>query len=312
MEDFSTFAASHPEFCDPKAVRVPGLGALPDLGGSRRFDLTADALASYRPTVPKDPTALPNMLRQGPEAIAFYVSFRLRPDAWGIYVREPALRTLLEEYHRIIWRDLGKYSDQDVSDLAAQIELSLALDYLLSHNRFHFLVDRVASTWEVQSRVGKYGPYQEAAYAPQTNPKPPQAPEEISNLEEALANLEAFRSYINPAYADGVAKVVEGRLDPRNVEEWKAFFVGGRFAVEMANVFSRQPPGWKDFSKFLNRKTAVGSTNYVRIQYSYNPEMLERGQKELARRLAGDATLSEVTPNPLKDSLQDLPKVYLL
>ena len=52
-------------------------------------------------------------------------------------------------------------------------------------------------------------------------------------------------------------QLVEGRLDERNVNEWKAFFIGGRFAVEMANVFSRQPAGWKDFARFLNRDVGV-------------------------------------------------------
>src|SRR5438128_11370460 len=99
--------------------------------------------------------------------------------------------------------------------------------------------------------------------------------------------MEAFRQYINPSYAEGVAKLVEGRLDERNVNEWKAFFIGGRFAVEMENVFSRQPPGWKDFARLLNRMTSVGATNYVRIQYSYNPEMLERGHKDLRQLLSG-------------------------
>jgi hypothetical protein len=311
MEDLAGFAAAHPEFCDPEAVRVPGHGSLPALEGARPFDLTADALSSYRAEVPKDPNALPAMLKLGPEAIAFYASFRLAPDRWGIYVREAALRTLQEEYHRIIWRDLGKYADRDVSGIAERIEYSLVLDYLLTHGRTHFLVDRTAAAWEVQARAPKYAPYQAAWYA--APPKPVLAPEDIGNLEEALGNMDAFRSYVNPGYADALTKIIEGRLDERNVQEWKAFFVGGRFAVEMANVFSRQPPGWKDFVKFLNRKTSVGSTNYVRIQYSYNPDLLERGQKELARRLAGgDAALLESNPNPFKEPPADMPPVFLL
>ena len=28
MEDLSAFATAHPEFCDPKVVRVPGHGAV--------------------------------------------------------------------------------------------------------------------------------------------------------------------------------------------------------------------------------------------------------------------------------------------
>ena len=96
MEDLSAFATAHPEFCDSKAVRVPGHAAVPSLEGARPFELTADALSAYRVDVPKDPATLPNMLKMGPEAVAFYVSFRLVPDRWGIYVREGALRAFSE------------------------------------------------------------------------------------------------------------------------------------------------------------------------------------------------------------------------
>ena len=305
--DFSGFTASHPEFCDPKAVRVPGHEALPPLAGARPFELTPDNLDTYRVGVPKDANTLPAMLKMGPEAVAFYVSFRLAPDRWGIYIREGALRALKEEYHRIIWRDLGKYADRNVDDVAEKVETTLVLDYLLAHTRVHFLVDRAAAEWEAQAGAAKYAPYQAKWYnAP---PKPVLNPEDVGNLEEALANLEAFRQYINPTYADGVAKLVEGRLDERNVNEWKAFFIGGRFAVEMANVFSRQPAGWKDFGKFLNRKTSVGATNYVRIQYSYNPELLNRGQLELSKRLWGGVG---ETPNLFKAEVPEFPNVYLL
>jgi len=307
MEALSEFAESHPDFCDPKAVRVPGHDRAPAIDGGRPFELSAESLSTYRVEAAKDPSTLPNMLKMGPEAVAFYVSFRLDPARWGIYVREGALRALKEEYHRIIWRDLGKYADRNVDDVAEKVETTLVLDYLLAHNRIHFLVDRAAAEWEIQTGAAKYSPYQAKWYnAP---PKPVLNPEDVGNIEEALANLEAFRQYINPTYADGVAKLVEGRLDERNVNEWKAFFIGGRFAVEMANVLSRQPPGWKDFGKFLNRKTSVGATNYVRIQYSYNPEMLERGQVELSRRLSGG---SAETPNLFKAEAPAFPNVYLL
>ena len=305
--DLANFASAHPEFSDATQVQVPGLGSIPAIDGARAFELTAENLSEYRVVAPKDPATLPEMLKSGPEAIAFYVSFRLVSDRWGIYIREGRLRALKEEYHRIIWRDLGKYADRNVDDIAEKVETTLVLDYLLAHNRIHFLVDKAAAEWEARDGVARYGSYQATWYALTT--KPALTPEDVGNLEEALANMEPFRQYINPSYAESVAKLVEGRLDERNVNEWKAFFIGGRFAVEMANVFSRQPPGWKDFVRFLNRKTSVGSTNYVRIQYSYNPEMLERGQKELSRRLAG---ATEDVPNLFKTELAEFPPVYLL
>ncbi len=296
MEELSEFASAYPQFCDPTAVRVPAYGDLPSLEAARPFPMTAENLSSFRVDRPKDPNALPEMIKRGPEAIGFYVSFRLAPDRWGVYLKEAAVRSLREEYHRIVWRDLGKYADQNVDDIAERVEYSLVLDYVLTHAQYHFLVDRVAAGMERAAGASRYAPYQSKWYGPPKMPVP-QGPEDITNLEEALANLEAFRLSINPTYGEGVAKVVEGRLDPRNVDEWKAFFIGGRFAVEMANLLSRQPPGWKDFTRFLNRKTSVGSTNYVRIQYSYNPEMLERGQTELLKRLSQDTLPAD---NPLK------------
>src|SRR2546423_1234654 len=306
MEDLSGFAAAHPEFSDPKTIRVPGSRQAPWLEGAGSLDLPSETLSTFGVKAAKDSTALPAMLKLGPEAVAFYVSFRLAPERWGVYIREGGLRALKEEYHRIIWRDLGKYADKNVDDVADKVETTLVLDYLLAHNRVHFVVDRWAAEQEAADGKARYASYQAAWYA--APPKPALVPEDVGNLEEALANMEAFRQYINPSYAEGVAKLVEGRLDERNVNEWKAFFIGGRFAVEMANVFSRQPPGWKDFARFLNRKTSVGATNYVRIQYSYNPEMLERGQRELSQRLSG----SKEAPNLFKAEAPDFPNVYLL
>jgi hypothetical protein len=309
MEDLRNFASEYPQFCDPTSVRVPGYGSVPNVEGAKPFPMTPEFLSSFRVEGPKDSAALPDMIKRGPEAIGFYVSFRLAPDRWGIYLKASALRSLQEEYHRIVWRDLGKYADQNVDDVAERVEYSLVLDYVLTHAQFHHLVDRAAADLERAGGSPRYGPYQARWYGPPKMPVP-QGPEDITNLEEALANLEAFRLYINPTYGDGVAKVVEGRLDPRNVDEWKAFFIGGRFAVEMANMLSRQPAGWKDFTRFLNRKTSVGATNYVRIQYSYNPEMLERGQAELVKRLSDGGSAPS---NPFKDtSGTNMPNVFLL
>src|SRR6266487_273209 len=297
MEDLSGFAASHPEFSDPKGVRIPGHGSLPPLQGARPFELTAESLSSYRVEAAKDPNTLPTMLKIGPEAVAFYVSFRLFADRWGIYVREGALRALKDEYHRIIWRDLGKYADRNVDDVAEKVETTLVLDYLLSHNRVHFLVDRAAAQSEIEAGAAKYAPYQAKWYnAP---PKPVPNPEDVGNLEEALANLEAFRQYINPTYADGVAKLVEGRLDERNVNEWKAFFIGGRFAVEMANVFSRQPPGGR-----LGRRAELVQVRRIRFPAglpavtsrrwmgarSYGPRLSSARGRQRVPRLDGPRT----------------------
>src|SRR5207249_12203307 len=123
----------------------------------------------------------------------------------------------------------------------------------------------------------RYGPYQATWYS--APPKPAMVPEDVGKLEEALANMEAFRQYINPSYAEGVAKLVEGRLDERNVNEWKAFFIGGGCAGAVAKVFSRQPPGGEGVVRFLDCKTAAGAAKYVGMQYFYNTEAVGRGEK---------------------------------
>src|SRR5436309_13980910 len=102
MEDLSRFAASHPELCNPSVVRVPGLGSLPALEGARPFELSAENLPALRVEAPKDPSTLPATLKVGAEAVAFYVSFRLAPEATGVYNREGGLRSLKAVFLRII------------------------------------------------------------------------------------------------------------------------------------------------------------------------------------------------------------------
>ncbi len=279
--DLSSFRSLHPDLCDAGRLRALGARGVPE--GAR--ELRPEALDTVSVAGPKDPNTLPAILKAGPEAVAWYVSFRLDPDRWGVCLREGGLRALKEEYHRIIWRDLGKYADRPIDDVAERIEYTLVLDYLLTHSRFHYLVDVIAAEREAGDGRPRYLPYLEWRAA--TAQKPPATPGDIVNLEEALANLEAFKSFINPAYCDAIARLVQGRLDERNVQEWQAFFVGARWGTEIANAISRQPVGFRDFTKFLNRTTSVGSTNYVRVKYSYNPETYTNALKALSFRIDG-------------------------
>src|SRR2546428_7994832 len=102
MEDLSSFASSYPQFCDPNKVRVPGYGTTPAVDGARPFELSAENLSAFRVQSPKDTSTLPNMLKMGPEAVAFYVSFRLPPDRWGIYISPRGLRAVEGGIHPII------------------------------------------------------------------------------------------------------------------------------------------------------------------------------------------------------------------
>src|SRR2546426_9071626 len=190
--DPANFRNAHPELCEPAKVRVPGIGSPPATDGAVPFEGDLTILAG----IPKDANTIPGMLKQGPEACGFYLSFRLS-DRWGLYLRKGRLVALKDEYDRIIRRDLKGYmakpegyAGAPIDELVAQLEYSLVLDFLVSHLRFHLAVDLAAAQIELTEGVPKYIPYQEAQAAEIANP--PKDPRAIGNLEEALANFEAF------------------------------------------------------------------------------------------------------------------------
>ncbi|HEV8595623.1 MAG TPA: hypothetical protein VGR51_08865 [Thermoplasmata archaeon] len=305
--DLGSFRSAHPEFCDTARIKVPGLGTVPPIEGATPFD--GDLGLPW--SIAKDPGTVPNLLKQGPEACGFYLSFRLS-DRWGLYLRRPALIGLKDEFHRIIMRDLKGYLEKPAGyagapaeSLVEQMEYSLAIDFLVAHLRFHFAVDLAAAQLELAEGAPKYAAYQETYWREFANP--PKDPRVIANLEEALANFEAFRNYMNPNYTDAIAKLVEGALAESSASEWKAFFIGGRWGVEIANMLSRQPPGYRDVTKLCIRRTSVGSTNYVRVMYMPDPQVRETKAKELSERIAGRPVDKSVLPDAPPD-----PPIYLL
>ena len=98
--DLASFKAQYPALCD--AARMRTLGAHEPVPGARELDLPPETLESFSIASAKDPGTLPAMLKQGPEAVAYYVSFRTDPERFGMYVREGGVKALQEEYHRII------------------------------------------------------------------------------------------------------------------------------------------------------------------------------------------------------------------
>src|SRR3989337_2406728 len=106
MESFdpNAFRAAHPEYCAPASVRVPGLGAPPPTAGASPFDGNLSPLAG----IARDPDTLPGLLKHGPEAAGFYLSFRFG-DPWGIFLRRARVVAIKEEFHRIIMRALKGY-----------------------------------------------------------------------------------------------------------------------------------------------------------------------------------------------------------
>src|SRR2546430_3870623 len=97
MEDLSKFAPTHPEFCDPKTIRVPGYLQVPSLEGARSFDLTSENLSTFRVEAAKKRPAWPAMLRVGAKAGPSSVGSAPVRAGGGSSIREAGLRALRKE-----------------------------------------------------------------------------------------------------------------------------------------------------------------------------------------------------------------------
>src|SRR2546428_12662667 len=105
--DLGSFKAQFPALCDDARMRT--LGAHEPADGARELDLTPEALESFTVPAPKDPGTLPAMLKQGPEAVAYYVSFRTDPAGIGIYVRPRGLHAPQVAYRQSLWGGLWAF-----------------------------------------------------------------------------------------------------------------------------------------------------------------------------------------------------------
>src|SRR5437879_12886129 len=103
--DLTSFKAQFPALCDDARMRT--LGAHEPADGARELDLTPEALESFTVPTPKDPGTLPAILKLGPEAVAYYVSFRTDPQRFGIYLRPGGVKALDDEFHPLIWGPRG-------------------------------------------------------------------------------------------------------------------------------------------------------------------------------------------------------------
>src|SRR5205807_9252133 len=66
------FCGGSPGVLRSETVSVPGHGQLPPVAGARPFELTYENMSNYRVEAAKDPDALPEMLKLGPDTVAIY------------------------------------------------------------------------------------------------------------------------------------------------------------------------------------------------------------------------------------------------
>lgn len=298
--DPATFAKEFPAFCDPAGLRIPNLNTPPPAVLPRyRLEKSEASLGKLGEGIVKDPAAITDFVKIGPETVAHYRSFRLG-EPWGIIVSEARLVGLKEEIHRIIYRDLGRTVDKPVGKPGDMLEFVLALDYLTGHMAVHYLLDYHAAMQEEKTGTAVYQPY----IARQVRFAATPLPGVLLDLEEALANFEGFYNFTNPGYTDPLTDLVKGQLTVEASQSWKSFFLAGRFATEFATLISRQPIGPRDFGKLCTRMTSVGATNYVAVRYLVNHLVREKTYAEMAHRISGgEFTAFPATDPPKADNL---------
>src|SRR3990172_4330547 len=78
MVDVETFAQDFPQFCDAAGIRVPNLNAPPPAVTPKyRLEKSEEGMGKLGAGVTKDPTALTDFIKVGPEGVAPSPSSRL-------------------------------------------------------------------------------------------------------------------------------------------------------------------------------------------------------------------------------------------
>ncbi len=313
MADREAFRAHHPHLCDPSQVRVPGLMVPKTEGGVQVKDwrevlgmVTPPPLPpkvqNFRPT-PKAAAAGPtfrDFMGQGNEGAVFYLSYRLRPEAWGVYISGKGLEVITGEIERLTVRGFPEARAVEPEALG-EFAFHLAFDFLLGHAKFHAAVDDVAADEELARQKPLYGPYLQGPYSrtlAQTTPA------EV-NLEEALANVVGLRIFLNPGGIIELGGPVEKGLNQDDAFRWNSYLMSGVLAAEFIFLLRILPPGYKDFLAFLGKRTEVTAYAHMGIQYNLNQEEFNRGLQRLADLLTGEPgsleaqKFTRVVPTPL-------------
>lgn len=303
MVDYGGFRSANPQFCDVGKVRNPAFelwspppGALKVTSWDGIFSLITvpqqpPPSPSFKPTPrgagPQGPS-LKDILGGGNEGLASYDSFRLDPGAWGVYLRRRGLEVVTGELQRIMLRGFPEAREGSPEKLA-EMAFRLAYDYALGHAKFHAAVDDFAAEAEVSTGRGLYGPYLQGPYAQSLRAPPPQF-----NLEEALANVVALRTYLNPSAMIELGSGVEKSLHEDHAFRWNSYMMSGLVAAEFIFLLRILPPGFKDFLPFLGKRTEVTAYANMSIQYNLNQEEFNGGLRRLASQVLGrEATAEE-------------------
>src|ERR1019366_2802118 len=161
--------------------------------------------------------------RTGWDTCAWYQPMHFFGHDWGIFIRRDCIREIAAQTARF----LPNGTPYSPALLKALIRAGFAALFL--HEQFHHKVESLGIRLHVVERSCRYIPYQKSVYKPTYGTD--------DNLEEALANADAFlRANTNP-YSFWMGKTVVGALQA---------YLKWRFPFD--------PPGYRMAPKYLTTK----------------------------------------------------------
>ncbi len=285
MVDTRTFRGEHPEFC-PDSLPVPGLDPQMEGSASQVRDWE-DACERVMEVMAWEdaPVARKLMQTHGAEAFGYYLSFRRDPAIWGMYLSGSALVGLAKEVHRVLNLGYSEMSESVPEEAQRKLAFGMAFDVGVNHLSFHAAVDAFTATKELEEEKPLYGPYMQGSYSESlANPDGDLG----YNLEEALANVTALRSFLNPNAAVELGSSINDSLDEDGQYRWNAYLMSGNLTTELAYIMRAYPPGYRNFTDFLRRRGEVGPYAHMAIQYDLDTTAFNDALRRLASIILGE------------------------
>lgn len=155
---------------------------------------------------------------------AWYQPIHYFGDDWGIFIRSKCILQFAREIAAFLPPSLASGVSASLTRDLAQS----AFHVLFLHEHFHHKVESLAIRLFLVERMPRYVPYKDQVYRPSYLT--------ISNLEEALANADAFLRLSEAPYS---------RLVSRDVRQATKDYLGWRFPLD--------PPGYSEAVRYLTR-----------------------------------------------------------
>lgn len=246
----------------------------------------------------KDPPLVrPLMQKQGAEAFGYYLSFRVDPDRWGLYLRGMPLIGLSKEILRVLNLGFFELGEKVPLDQYRELAFRMAFDIASNHLSLHASVDGFVAAQETEDDTEYYGSYLQGPY--QRSLEDPEGTLGY-NLEEALANVVALRSFLNPALAAEMGSILQSSFNEEEQFRWNAYMMSGNLTTELTYIMRVYPPGYKNFTEFFRRRGEVGPYAHMAVQYDLDTQAFNDALRRLATIILKGKQVREVEDQILK------------